>query len=187
MSPDEAQEIAKAVVALQNQLRPVTQKGVDDWINAEKSESAKFRRGSVVEGWAKANRKATPLEALESIRTHATDIYESVKTYLASLPKTLAISTKYLYRSIFPSFFENMFGTKNFDRVEYDSKVTIEGDNYTATTKGSPKLLDLQNMLRAADLRDRAFGFHVPKFWGPYLAFFSTLKGEPTSRVVDVT
>ena len=34
------------------------------------------------------------------------DMYESVKKYLASLPETLAISTKYLYRSLFPNFFE---------------------------------------------------------------------------------
>src|SRR2546427_1334277 len=155
MSPTEADEIAKAVVRLQNQLRSVTQKQIDDWVNAKKSESAKFRRANVLEAWTKANSKNSPIEVLEEIRANRLDIYESVNTYLATLQK-LAISTKYLYRSLFPNFFETMFGTKNFDRVEYDTKVVLSEDNFVATTKAVPEAEELRRMLRVATPRDRA-------------------------------
>ena len=156
LTPDENDALAEAILRKLKELSKVTQKGVDDWINAKKSESAKFRRAAVIESWVKANGKSSPVEVLEDIRAHKLDMYESVKKYLASLPETLAISTKYLYRSLFPNFFETMFGTKNFDRVEYDTKVTLAEENYVATTKAVPKPEEIRQMLRVAGPRDRA-------------------------------
>ena len=106
LTPDENDALAEAILRKLKELSKVTQKGVDDWINAKKSESAKFRRAAVIESWVKANGKSSPVEILEDIRAHKLDMYESVKKYLASLPETLAISTKYLNRSLFPNFFE---------------------------------------------------------------------------------
>src|SRR5256885_15617909 len=117
MTPDENDALAEAILRKLKELPKVTQKGIDEWVNAKKSESAKFRRAAVLEAWYKANGKASPLEVLEEIRAHKLDVYDSVKNYLASLPQEMAISTKYLYRSLFPNFFETMFGRSEERRV----------------------------------------------------------------------
>ena len=89
LTPDENDALAEAILRKLKELSKVTQKGVDDWINAKKSESAKFRRAAVIESWVKANGKSSPVEVLEDIRAHKLDMYESAKKYLASLPETL--------------------------------------------------------------------------------------------------
>ncbi len=105
---------------------------------------------------ARTNGKETIEQLLVSIKDGTLSIYDVSRKFIDKcradglLPSTVA-----LYRSTLPAFWKSVLGDDNFKQTVFDRKVP-RGKDYVTTTKGVPKVDQVKEMLRLANVRDRA-------------------------------
>ncbi len=136
-----------------------------EWVDSTNSSTRKL----VLKEWAEANGAKSPQELLDRIFLDGEGAPTPYSTALKFLNKLReegrAIGTIALYRSILggegkkghgSGFFLSVFGEENYSVKKFDRLVPLGEENYTETEKRPPEDDELRNMLRNANVRDRA-------------------------------